>query len=201
MPTMKNWESYFPADKHGLQHFEEYETRAKKVSAEVTRVATGQDAVASILSTLQAIDAKIVVCTPEAIMESINLVSALKEAGMTVYTQPQDIAKYAKDADAGITEMEFAVAETGSCVENSDLVEKRLCSTLANLHIGLLKSQNVIATIPDAFTVFSKIFDRGYLSFITGPSRTADIERVLTIGVHGPARMMPLFIDNVGGAQ
>jgi len=40
-----------------------------------------------------------------------------------------------------------------------------------------------------------------YLSLITGPSRTADIERVLTIGVHGPARLVILCVDGIGGIQ
>ena len=37
-----------------------------------------------------------------------------------------------------------------------------------------------------------------YLSMITGPSRTADIERVLTIGVHGPVRLIIIFVDELG---
>jgi L-lactate dehydrogenase complex protein LldG len=40
-----------------------------------------------------------------------------------------------------------------------------------------------------------------YLSFITGPSRTADIERVLTLGVHGPERLVIVCVDDLGGGQ
>jgi L-lactate dehydrogenase complex protein LldG len=39
----------------------------------------------------------------------------------------------------------------------------------------------------------------GYIAFITGPSRTADIERVLTIGVHGPQRLIIVAVDELGG--
>jgi len=41
----------------------------------------------------------------------------------------------------------------------------------------------------------------GYIALITGPSRTADIERVLTIGVHGPERLIIIFVDQLGGAN
>ena len=47
----------------------------------------------------------------------------------------------------------------------------------------------------EAFDIISRSFDRGYVGFITGPSRTADIERVLTIGVHGPSRFAIIAVD------
>jgi hypothetical protein len=43
--------------------------------------------------------------------------------------------------------------------------------------------------------------DCAYLAMITGPSRTADIERVLTIGVHGPERLVIVFVDEMGGSD
>ena len=42
----------------------------------------------------------------------------------------------------------------------------------------------------DAFDVLAKVFWKGYSGFVTGPSRTSDIERVLTLGVHGPSRFI-----------
>lgn len=200
MPANKNWASFFPEGKHGQHLFPAYAARAQAASAEVTRVPHGQAATETIINLLKDINAKRIVCVPETTAEQIGLVDALQNAGFIVHTKPDDIAKYASVADAGITEMEFAVAETGSCLENDERVEKRLCSALPPVHIGLLQTELVIASLPDAFSVLTRVFDGGCLSFITGPSRTADIERVLTIGMHGPTRMIPLFIDSLGGA-
>mgnify|MGYP000856601142 FL=1 len=199
MPTLTNWTSLFPKVNHGSKLFAAYEPRAKGVLAEVTRVGNGKRAVAAIIQLLTAAQARTVVCVPETKSGALGLIAALESAGFTVYSRPEDVARYAQTADAGITEMEFAIAETGSCVQNDDRVEKRLCSALPPLHIGLLMTEHILETIPDAFRIFSRVFDAGYISIITGPSRTADIERVLTIGMHGPARMIPVFIDSLGG--
>ena len=61
---------------------------------------------------------------------------------------------------------------------------------------------NIVPGIAEAFEIISESFDRGYIGFITGPSRTADIERVLTIGVHGPSRFAIIAVDEEpkGGA-
>lgn len=101
----------------------------------------------------------------------------------------------ASSAKIGINQVDYGVAETGSIVEISDDVKKRLCSTLPEIHIAILPMSRIE---PDLESVMKKI-DMSkipYLTVISGPSRTADIERVLTIGVHGPERLIIVCIDN-----
>ncbi|MPN43910.1 Lactate utilization protein C [bioreactor metagenome] len=74
-------------------------------------------------------------------------------------------------------------------------IEHRLVSMLPPLHIVFMNSNYIVPGVNEAFEVISKVFNRGYISFITGPSRTADIERVLSIGVHGPCRFVIIAVD------
>ena len=57
--------------------------------------------------------------------------------------------------------------------------------------------------LPDMPSLLTRLHpkDSAYIALITGPSRTADIERVLTIGVHGPERLVIVFVDDLGGAN
>jgi len=63
------------------------------------------------------------------------------------------------------------------------------------LHIAFMESRNIVPEIGDAIDIISGFFTEGYVSWLTGPSRTADIERVLTIGVHGPGRLVIIAVD------
>ncbi len=102
----------------------------------------------------------------------------------------------AAEAKVGISQMDWALANTGTLVQRADAVDKRLVSTLPPLHIALVSSA---AILPDLPALLSRVDprDSAYLSFITGPSRTADIERVLTIGVHGPERLIIVLVDDL----
>jgi L-lactate dehydrogenase complex protein LldG len=100
----------------------------------------------------------------------------------------------AADAKIGISQADWGLANTGTLVQDATAVEQRLVSSLPEIHIALLSSGRLL---PDLPTLFPKLNPRkaAYISFITGPSRTADIERVLTIGVHGPERLVIVCVD------
>ncbi len=106
----------------------------------------------------------------------------------------------AADARIGISEAGFAVTDTGSLVADQTDVSQRLVSTLPTIHIALVGTDRIL---PDKAAVFTRInpATSRYIAFITGPSRTADIERVLTIGVHGPKRLVIVFVDEMGGVS
>ena len=96
------------------------------------------------------------------------------------------------NADIGITEADFAIADTGTLVLLSDSSKPRLVSALPPVHIAILDRTNIV---PDIHSLFLRITDScSCISFITGPSRTADIELNLTLGVHGPGKVSVIMV-------
>jgi L-lactate dehydrogenase complex protein LldG len=102
------------------------------------------------------------------------------------------------EAKIGISQMDWGKADTGTLVQDATEVEKRLVSTLPLIHIALVATGKILPDLPALLTVIDPR-KMGYIAFITGPSRTADIERVLTIGVHGPQRLIIVAVDELGG--
>jgi L-lactate dehydrogenase complex protein LldG len=99
-------------------------------------------------------------------------------------------------AAVGISQMDWAVADTGTLVQDATGADQRLVSSLPPVHVALVAMDRLL---PDLAAVLGKLRPEqaGYLAMITGPSRTADIERVLTIGAHGPERLIILFVEGM----
>ncbi len=99
--------------------------------------------------------------------------------------------------DAGVTGCEALVAQTGSILVSSAACGGRALSILPHVHVVVATPDQVIGTLADAFAL---VRDRhagrlpSMLSFITGPSRTGDIERILVLGAHGPKELFLLLV-------
>ena len=100
-------------------------------------------------------------------------------------------------ADVGITSVDYAVAETGSLVVCSKPGQERMVSLLPPVHLALIDEAQIV---PDLYDLFERLQDNdaqtlpSNLAFITGPSKTGDIELQLTTGVHGPGRWIVVII-------
>lgn len=106
----------------------------------------------------------------------------------------------AEQALIGICTAQCGVARTGSLVSDSSAAALRLVSTLPPIHIALLPAEQIVESMAEALARFDPQRSK-YLSAITGPSRTADIERVLTIGVHGPRRLLIFLVKGWDSEQ
>src|SRR5438309_1375299 len=107
------------------------------------------------------------------------------------------------DATVGISGANMAIAETGTIVLVTNEGNADLTTTLPPVHIALFGVDKLVATLDDAVAVLRMLPRSGtgqlitsYVNWITGPSRSADIEQSLTIGVHGPREMHCVILDN-----
>ena len=107
------------------------------------------------------------------------------------------------EATVGISGANMAIAETGTIVLVTNEGNADLTTTLPPVHIALFGIDKVVATLDDAVAVLRMLPRSGtgqlitaYVNWITGPSRSADIEQSLTIGVHGPRELHCVIIDN-----
>ncbi|MEG6585524.1 LutC/YkgG family protein [Dendrosporobacter sp. 1207_IL3150] len=190
-----NWQSAFPAGKVGPQFWAAFEENAKNASTEIFKVKTAAEAKEIVTNLAKFTNAKKVVAVNSAMQEAANINEELKALGIAVYNDKFDIAEHAESADIGISTVEFAIGESGSLCMDGFSYEARVVTMLPPIHIAFMNANNIVPGISEAFEVISKVYDDGYVSFITGPSRTADIERVLTIGVHGPSRLILIAVD------
>jgi L-lactate dehydrogenase complex protein LldG len=83
----------------------------------------------------------------------------------------------------GVTKAICGLADTGSILEADGAGSPLHASLLPEIHIAVLRKADILPSLPDAMHL---VKDTNAAVFITGPSRTADIEMTLTIGVHGP---------------
>ena len=102
------------------------------------------------------------------------------------------------DCDAAITLCSHLVARTGTIVLSSQEASGRTASVYAPIHICIAYADQLVYDISDSLVKFKESQDGfpSMISFETGPSRTADIEKTLVVGVHGPKEVYCFLIDN-----
>jgi L-lactate dehydrogenase complex protein LldG len=97
----------------------------------------------------------------------------------------------------GITECDALVAQTGSVLVTNRSAGGRALSVLPPHHVVLARRGQLLRDLPAAFRLIKQKYTGNYpsmISFITGPSRTGDIERILVLGAHGPKALTILCI-------
>lgn len=115
----------------------------------------------------------------------------------------EEMRKAFIEADVGISGANLAVAESGTLVIVSNEGNARLVTSLPPVHIALVTTEKFVETLEQASSLIKAltIASSGmkltaYVSFITGPSRTTDIEKEVVIGAHGPEELHIIILDN-----
>jgi L-lactate dehydrogenase complex protein LldG len=165
------------------------------VAGEVRRAANLAEALQELDSLLWEIKPQQVAVNDEPPLTSLDLPSRWPNLQWYVVGQSEgDLRAFCATADVGISGAEAALAETGTVIIHSGPGRSRLVSLLPPVHIALLSTAKLT---PDLFTWTSN--RRGDLpssvTLISGPSKTADIEQTLAIGVHGPKRFLVILYD------
>lgn len=165
-----------------------FQRSAERAGATAEVVAGQSAAVAAIAALADRLQAARVTATSRA--------SRLAPAGSLVGGAAQAVA----DADLGVSTALAAVAETGSVLLGSNVTADRLVGMLAYTHVVVIEASAIVASLDDMADELRRLTSPGpnqlrYCSLITGPSRTADIERVLTVGVQGPRTLHLILVE------
>jgi len=166
--------------------------QAARVGATVRRT-TPPAAIAQALAILREAECK-TVALADALPQRSLFAQALSAAGLSLVSTAA--LWPTRRADAGISDATLAVAETGSLLLYSTSEDRRV-ELCVDVHLVLLAADALVPTLDAAFAALRDISARppAYVSLVSGPSRSADIERQLTIGVHGPRAVYILLLE------
>jgi L-lactate dehydrogenase complex protein LldG len=176
--------------------YDEFRNKAELVSAKVSKIKSTSEAIDYITDTIKKdMHQSKIIAVPEFTDSQLD---QLQVKAPDVQIIQKDLSKYTKGIPFAVTNAEFGIAETGTLVINSKNMDKRLATMIPDIHFAMLLDSKIVATAEDLIPELNKILSEssGYLAFVTGASRTADIERVLVVGVHGPLELHILIIED-----
>ncbi len=164
-----------------------------------------EDAVGYVYQLTQKMEARRVVRSVQEVFDDVPLDDALSSLGATVQVMARGEESAGTfnpaDAELGVTGVDYAIAETGTAVILPRRGVSRVTSLLPPVHVALVKPSQTLESLDDLYLLRRLAYlqdgvDAGsYMNFITGPSRTADIEQTLVIGAHGPRETHMVILD------
>ena len=188
--------------------WEQLSDTATKRGWNVCRAAGVEEGLAYICNVASSAEFPRVVRSDQDVFDEMPVDAALGAQGVQTAVMSQsggstreELKSGAAMAGVGITGVDYAVAETGSVVLLPRAGVARLVSLAPPSHIAIVRPHELVATLDDLFLLRRLAYYEGdrnmgsYLNFITGPSRTADIEQKIVIGVHGPKEVHLVMLD------
>lgn len=178
---------------------DKFSTEIQNVNTTVVRAQNEDKLVNNILELIQDKQLNTFTIWDTPYLKELGIKDTLKEKGLKVVTVKNKTSL--ATADIGITEADYAIADTGTLVLLTDSKRPRGVSLVPPIHLAVVKPENIVNNINDLFIILKDRIDtsqemKSCMTFITGPSRTADIELNLTLGVHGPKELYVLLLDS-----
>ena len=174
----------------------------------VHRVTGAEAAVGQVDAIVREAEATLVVRSGQPVFDAVPLDTALEWRGIEVVpvvrgepSSREELREQMRQAQIGLTGTDYALAETGSLVILPRQGLSRLVSLVPPMHIALVRPEEVLESLHDLFLLRRLEYKRSggemgsYLNFITGPSRTADIEMTIVQGVHGPRTVHMILVE------
>jgi L-lactate dehydrogenase complex protein LldG len=180
------------------QLIEAFTDKATAVGTTVERVSEVAGAVKLIGTWAAAAGTEELIASPQVIEAAPELIVALETAGLIVRVVAS--TSDARDKPFGLSLAHRAVAETGSALMSERSLTDRAASLMTLHNVIVARTADLIPSLDETAAILREIATQrggGYGSFVTGPSRTADIEMSLTVGVQGPAQSTILFVDEL----
>ena len=148
---------------------------------------------------LQEAGATTAICWQHELLDRLGLAELLAAPGVTLFDYkrlsqlpPAEQRRILLTCDVGITSCTWAIAETGTLMMCSGPGQERVASLLPPMHIAIIERQQILPDLIDAFALLTP--PPSNVTFITGPSKTGDIELQLTTGVHGPGKWRVIIV-------
>lgn len=176
----------------------EFREKAEPLGVVVARVGSVHHAAVAVGEWAETLGADRVVVSSELRGRAPEVWDAIVARGLEV--RPSGSAEAMRDAPLGLSLGRLAIAETGSVLLAEGSLEDRAVGMLSMAHGVLCATSQLVDSLDDAVADLRAVaMARGasFATLVTGPSRTADIERVLTVGVQGPGKVMTLFVDDL----
>lgn len=169
----------------------------QKAHGEVHRAKNLEGAISVLSAVLEDIEAKSAVYNDQPPLDTLELPNRWpnidwQKAGQS---EKDEFRTFCAAADVGLTGVDAALAETGTAVVSSGPGRSRLTPLLPPVHIALIASSQLTADL-FSWTAARKDPPPAAMTLISGPSKTADIEQTMAIGVHGPKRFIVILYEN-----
>ena len=172
-----------------------FEGRCRRLGVAVHRTQK-RDVITTIVGVLQEKGARSAMVADDLGIFRASVVAAIGGAGIEVLGGAT--ARDAEPAEAGVSRARFAVAETGSVAVTGNELQPRLATMIVPLHVVLVDETRVLESLDEAGAEIEELMTSGTrcVSLVTGPSRTADVEKTLAVGVHGPREVVVVLVED-----
>ena len=153
----------------------------------LVETATLEDLSDQIVAFLREKQCKKVALPVSKLFEGLGRIDTIRAAGIEATRWDQmALDQLYEGYDCGITDVTYAVAETGSLVIKTTAAHGRGLSLVPMFHVAVVEPKQIVPDLVDLFTRLAKEGAGNNVLMISGPSKTADIEMNVVTGVHGP---------------